>query len=118
MIKLLLDHGADPNEKVYSHNGRTVWQLFLLSCYEVIQREEAPPSLAVAWSRASGQLISRGADLDSWIQDTGSDDKDDLTVSEVLDAVFGKEEAARLRLLGGHDGTKRSRFWPRWLPWG
>ena len=31
MVQLLLEYGADPNQKVYPNDGRTIWELFLLS---------------------------------------------------------------------------------------
>lgn len=40
MVQLLLKHGADLNRKVHLNDGRTIWALFLLSCYVSTQRNK------------------------------------------------------------------------------
>lgn len=116
MVRLLLDHGADPNQKVHLNEGRTVWQLFLLSCYEAARRGQSSPSLIAVWSRVSEQLITEGAELDVWISNTATDKKSHLIVSDLLDEIFGKGEANRLWSLPGRSKVKYL-GWLGWWPW-
>jgi hypothetical protein len=39
MVKMLLEHGADPNQAVHLNGGQTVWALFLISCYESLAKQ-------------------------------------------------------------------------------
>ncbi|UKZ52663.1 hypothetical protein TrVGV298_006444 [Trichoderma virens] len=107
MVKLLLENGADPNQKVHLNDGRTVWALFLSSCYEGLQVGEAPPqSLRDAWYQASEQLISHGASPVCWFDD----DPKSLTVLGMLYEIFGEGEARRLQvLLDEHRQVRREK---------
>lgn len=60
MVSLLLDKGANPNEKVSIYGNITVWGLFLLSCYEKknIQDVQAKET----WFRAAELMVRKGAD--------------------------------------------------------
>lgn len=60
MVSLLLDKGANPNEKVSIYGNITVWGLFLLSCYEKknIQNLQAKDT----WFKAAELMIRKGAD--------------------------------------------------------
>ena len=93
MVQLLLEHGADPNKKLYLNDGRTVWVQFLLSCKESIQREQIPPILMNAWYQASEMLIQHDARYSHWL----GGDVGELNMSLLLDAVFGIAKAAKLR---------------------
>ena len=60
MVRMLLDKGANPNEKVSIYGNITVGGLFLLSCYEKesiknIQAKET-------WFKAAEMMIRKGAD--------------------------------------------------------
>lgn len=69
MVRLLLEHGADPNQKVYLNEDRSVWVLFLLSCYESALRDEVSTPLRLVWYRVSELLILNGARLGAEIDD-------------------------------------------------
>lgn len=60
MICLLLDEGAKPNEKVSIYGNITVWALFLLSCYEKknIQNAQAKET----GFKVAELMIRKGAD--------------------------------------------------------
>lgn len=58
MVRLLLDKGANPNEKV-SIYGITVWALFLLSCYE--KRNTKNSQAKDTWFKAAELMIRKGA---------------------------------------------------------
>lgn len=95
MVRLLLQNGADPNQKVHLNDGRTVWALFLSSCYESVQAGEVLPhaSLKDAWYQASELLISHGARSVCWFDDNPKS----LTVPRMLHEIFGEDEARRLK---------------------
>ena len=60
MVCLLLDKGAKPNEKVSIYGNITVWALFLLSCYEKkdIQNAQAKET----WFKVAELMVRKGAD--------------------------------------------------------
>ena len=123
MVRLLLEHGADPNQKVHLNDGRTVWALFLLSCHEMVQRDEASAALRAVWKRVSELLITNGADLGAWIE---NEDRRSargfpvMTVPTILETLFGEDEAQSLRALAGarqerHSGSRwYSNWWSSW----
>jgi len=55
MVSLLLSKGADPNEIIRIYDERSVWDIFLLSCYE--NADQAPPKLKDTWYKAVELLI-------------------------------------------------------------
>ena len=59
MVRMLLEKGADPNEKVSLYGNLTVWGLFLLSCYEMkdIENTQAKDT----WFKAAELMIRKGA---------------------------------------------------------
>lgn len=120
MVRLLLEHGADPNRKVHLNDGRTVWALFLLSCYESAQRDRVSVSLKRAWYRAGELLILNGARFDAWIENDGDHPKATaLTVPAILTTVFGGEEAGKLQMLAKEraGGPPKSPWYARWGFW-
>jgi len=117
MVRLLLEHGADPNQKVYLNDGRTVWVLFLLSCYESLQRDGVSMPLKRVWYRASELLILNGARFDAWIENDGDHLGATLTVPTILETVFGGEEARKLQMLVEEGGVKSSKG-PWYAKWG
>lgn len=60
MVRLLLDKGANPNEKVLIYGNITVWALFLLSCYE--KKDIKNPQVKETWFKAAELMIRKGAD--------------------------------------------------------
>ncbi|KAI9932532.1 hypothetical protein AWENTII_005169 [Aspergillus wentii] len=91
MVRLLLEHGADPNQKVHVCHGLTVWALFLLSCSSQINRREGlSPSLGGAWYVACEMLIQYGA------KPNCSFGFDDMTVHSTLCKIFGNDKAYKL----------------------
>jgi hypothetical protein len=61
-----------------------------------------------------------GAKVDAWIKDTGDGERDDLTVSGVLERVLGNDEAGRLRMLAGTvkgEAEPSGRSWFGWRFW-
>ncbi|KAK2690190.1 hypothetical protein QWA68_010945 [Fusarium oxysporum] len=97
MVKLLLDHKADPNQVVFSHQDRTVWALFLICCWESVNRREATPVSIKEWFEVSKLLIYYGAQSDCF----GPADLSYLrSMQDVLVAIFGEFQASTLlRLL-------------------
>lgn len=123
MVRLLLEHGADPNQKVHLNDGRTVWALFLVSCYEMAQRGEAAARLRAVWVRVSELLITSGADMDAWIENDDSHGVRNfsvMTVTGLLESIFGEDEARRLVSLAidrraKHQGHRwYSSLWSLW----
>ena len=63
MVRLLLDRGANPNEKVRIYGNITVWALFLLSCYEKRGVKHLPVKETWStWLKAAQLMIRKGAD--------------------------------------------------------
>ena len=60
MVRLLLDRGANPNQKVPIYGNITVWALFLLSCYEKKDIENL--QVKDTWFKAAELMIRKGAD--------------------------------------------------------
>lgn len=60
MVRLLLDRGANPNEKVSIYGNITVWALFLLSCYEKKDTQKAETK--DTWFKVAELMIRKGAD--------------------------------------------------------
>ncbi|KAL6714318.1 hypothetical protein ACLMJK_007741 [Lecanora helva] len=60
MVRMLLDKGGDPNQKISLYGNLTVWGLFLLSCYEMkdIENSQAKDT----WFKAAELMIRKGAD--------------------------------------------------------
>ena len=117
MVSLLLQHGADPNQRVHLNDGRTVWALFLLSCYEMAQRDEASAPLQAVWYRVCELLVTHGADLDAWVENEGDYRISPMTIPMILDLLFGKDGAERLKALatGKNSQSRWSLGW--WLSW-
>lgn len=97
MVRLLLKHGANPNQRVYINDGKTVFALFLISCYEARLRSEPPRTSDLqAWYEATEILLKNGARLDlvKLIKDDTV-----LTGESMLVAVFGPRHANYLARL-------------------
>jgi hypothetical protein len=112
MVRLLLKKGANPNQQVHLNDGKTVWALFLLSCYESTRRQAISPVLKSAWYRASELMIRHGAQPQIWLSDDTS-----FTFEKVLGVVFGQEKAEHLQRLMVDTKLQRQNdsWFPRWL---
>lgn len=141
-VKMLLEHGANPNEKVYLYPGpsgkaQTVWTLFLIYCFS--NRGRVPPGETQAWYRTTELLISSGgADLNATIYFSNTlpppfDRSTRLrrefgpsspaftawTVAQILPAIFSDSQPGKLlnSLVQAH--VRRCRqSWGYWLWWG
>lgn len=60
MVRMLLEKGANPNEKVSIYGNITVWALFLLSCYE--KKDIKDSQAKDTWFKAAELMIRKGAD--------------------------------------------------------
>ncbi|KAI0555886.1 hypothetical protein F4679DRAFT_578007 [Xylaria curta] len=97
MVKLLLKHGADPNQPVHLNGSNSVWALFLLSINENHKRDGPSASstyrsLNKAWYEACLELIEAGARRDC----LSNYARKGLTMSSILKNVFGQDRAAKL----------------------
>jgi hypothetical protein len=116
MVRLLLEYGADPNQPVYLNGGKTVWELFLISCHEnkftnpsgltkpttgalptssTSYAGSVSASLIEAWYLACELLISHGAQSNCHLDLRSLD----MTVHSVLELLFGIPKASRLKEL-------------------
>ena len=68
MVRMLLDKGANPNQKVPIYGSITVWGLFLLSCYE--KRYIKNPHAKDTWFKAAEMMIRKGADKNLKLETT------------------------------------------------
>ena len=59
MVRILLDKGANPNEKVSIYGGISIWGLFLLSCYE--RKSSSGTRTQGTWFQAAEMMIRKGA---------------------------------------------------------
>ncbi len=60
MVRLLLDTGANPNERVSIYGNITVWALFLLSCYE--KKDSQKSQTKEIWFKVAELMVRKGAD--------------------------------------------------------
>nr|CDP31069.1 Putative protein of unknown function [Podospora anserina S mat+] len=85
MVQLLLDRGANPNQQVHLNEGRTVWALFLVSCYESTLRNEATKLLKEVWFRVCKLMIRYHASSTAWFDNNTSKP---LTVEGILGVLW------------------------------
>lgn len=107
MVELLLERGADPNDRVFLCDNHTVWGLFLLSCFEASNSpEHVSETTKGAWQRATELLIEHGASYDCFGQPTA------FTVRGILEQVFGVEwsDEVQRRM----DEVQNQRSWSGW----
>ncbi|KAL7783452.1 hypothetical protein V8C37DRAFT_413714 [Trichoderma ceciliae] len=112
MVRLLLNEGANPNQQVHLNDGRTVWALFLVSCYESERREEVSPVVKDVWYRASELLIRHGAEQQCWL---GADKG--MNFEEVLRNAFGADKAGILQRLLAEEKARRENHNRSFLSW-
>ncbi|KAF4457938.1 small s [Fusarium albosuccineum] len=117
VIKILLDRGADVNQRVYVYPGPhlvipTVWSLFLRFCHN--NRKTVSPAVLQSWYRAIELLIAHDASphlrivFDDYRGSTFT-----LTVAQVLAKVFPDFKARLLiqRLIDAHRKRCRLSWW-------
>lgn len=91
MVRLLIKHGASPNQRVYLNDGESVWGLFLISIDSL--REQAATSLKRAWFESCLVLIQAGARSDyTFVHEKFKGEN----VGAILRTVFGSEKVAIL----------------------
>jgi hypothetical protein len=102
MVRLLLEHGADPNRSVHLNHSRTVWALFLLSIHESAARGQSgaggakvSASLTNAWYQACELLIEYGAREDCVLVK----DRPELTIEVICNGAFGSVKSDALQRL-------------------
>ncbi|RSM00237.1 hypothetical protein CDV31_011858 [Fusarium ambrosium] len=111
MVKLLLKRKADPNQVVHSHSDRSVWALFLISCWESVRRREATDTSKWAWYQASLMLIEHGARRDCF---SSREPAGFPSVENVLEDIFGENRASNLL----HRMDNQEGMTPRpWFGW-
>ncbi|KAH6955665.1 hypothetical protein BKA56DRAFT_503443 [Ilyonectria sp. MPI-CAGE-AT-0026] len=118
MVLLLLEKGASPNQPVHLNDSRSVWELFLISCWESVSRGEASDASRRAWYAASDQLLDCGARGDHF--QFSSDDAESLPpVKTVMHAVFGREAGeklvAKMEAQAAQDRQRAEGTWTGWL---
>ena len=97
MVRLLLEHGADPNQSIRSDGNKSVWQLFVLlmdanvSCVQV-GGTKALAGLTSAWYQSCELLIQHGARKFSRFDKNGLETTD----HRILNRVFGPARADAL----------------------
>ncbi|KAJ8126063.1 hypothetical protein O1611_g7575 [Lasiodiplodia mahajangana] len=97
MVKLLLENGANPNQRVHLNGSASVWALFLLSIRETHMRARGAPSSASlslnnAWYHACLALIQAGARGDC----LSNYAREGISASAILNQVFERDRAAVL----------------------
>jgi len=102
MVRMLLAHGADPNQPVQQgYDGESVWALFLLSIHETSKQDShgipTPQSASTAWYQACEALIMAGAQSDR--KSTFVNDRGWLTTTRILRGIFSSAETTKLQEL-------------------
>jgi Arc/MetJ family transcription regulator len=126
IARLLLDRGADPNQKVRFYDNRTVWELFLVSCYRNREKLELGPWQAEAY-QVSSMLICSGAnpsincnvndyvvDGTKWRQFKTCQYIEIHSISSILAASFDQDQYSRLETL--LTSKRQWAIW-KWLGW-
>lgn len=99
---LLLEHKANPNQKV-SVDGRTVWAVFLESCYLRERHRKATAAEKKTWYQACVLLCRHGADPRPQLYEFDPP----LTAENMLEKLFGSDQTRQLReLMAEHQDSK------------
>lgn len=83
-VRALLELGSDPNEKVYTYDDQTPWQLFLMACYAHSRRDAEDSDVASDIATAIHLMISHGAQTRCSIK---VDDRTELDVKQVVSSL-------------------------------
>lgn len=94
---LLLEHKANPNQKVLVSNGQTVWALFLQSCYWGVVFGEATAAVRKSWFQACVLLCRHGADPQVPLNQNKTGGL--YTAESVLEKLFGSDQSRQLQVL-------------------
>ncbi|KAH6637095.1 hypothetical protein F5144DRAFT_592057 [Chaetomium tenue] len=103
MVRLLLEHKADPNQKVYSSDGMTVWVLFLLSCVEKLTGRGPTAALRESWYQATALLCRYGADPQAQLSHINAP----FTAESALEMIFGSDQTRQLQELMAEYRTRQ-----------
>ena len=102
MIRILLDKGADPNQKVHIYGDVTVWGLFLLACYE--RKDVDDPKVKGTWFQAAEMMIRKGVNRKLKLETTR---KEKSTRGSEPNMTGGKTAKYRRQVVrGGMDETE------------
>lgn len=113
LVGLLLEAGADPNQRVFLNDDRSVWALFLISCAESMRRKEVNEASITAWKRASELMIEHGARSDGF---SPADPAELRDVGRVLRSIFGDDKASELmQKMREKEKERLSKSWTGWL---
>ena len=97
MVRLLLNNGANPNEKVSVYGNITVWALFLLLCYE--NKHIGNLQVKDTWFKAAERMIRKGADrklkLETTRRETIGKDSDAESTRLLKTAKYERRVARR-----------------------
>jgi len=113
MVEMLLKKGLRPNQKVYLNEDKTVWALFLLSCYESSRRGEVESQASLTrdvWYKVCTMMIQAGARPDCDFSDERAagysgasaqrtQREQPPTIVEIFQEIVGSEKAGRLERL-------------------
>ena len=114
MVRLLLDHGADPNQEVSTVDGRTVWDLFLGECYShytAVSTDDMESRGSVF--QIMRMMILQGADPNLKCKVRKRSTTFALSVSEILDIIV-KNKVDRDELEALLVEKRRPSMW-KWL---
>jgi hypothetical protein len=112
MVRLLLEHGADPNEPIELYNNKTPWSLCLIVLCGALSDDRIPwdqERIVDAWYEVMEMMIDNGADPKVRIRHLleGS--------LQSFEGFFGQDRAAKLKRLedevGQRNGSQTSIFW-------
>lgn len=96
MVRLLVDEGADPNARVHLNDGKTVFELFIMSCYEACRTYDRPRNeLTQAWYRSACILVEHGARLNGASHSLNGGRV--MTTEDMLVVIFGREMTSDLK---------------------
>ncbi|KAH6900584.1 hypothetical protein B0T10DRAFT_600858 [Thelonectria olida] len=112
MVRVLLEYGANHNQTVHSHEDRTVWALFLIFCWESVNRGEATETSKRAWYEASEMLIERGARRSCF---SSAEPPELRYIDGVLETVFGEDKASNLLQQMDEVQRKAASTWGGWI---
>ncbi|KAF8242251.1 hypothetical protein K440DRAFT_639383 [Wilcoxina mikolae CBS 423.85] len=132
MVSLLLGKGADPNQIIHIYDGRSVWDIFLLSCYQ--NSEQASPRLKDAWYKAMELLIEHGgnpkirckapanrgarrSETNAKKWNNESSESKFFTVPEILQRIFTSKNTTRLeQKMAEVSASTQWVIW-KWIGW-